>query len=363
MKKIMSFVLVISILFAVCPAALANETGGENITLTQLLDADRSQTKSITMSYGSAKAVVVDKEKFFEISDNMALIASPDPSFMDFAGIYITAEKNDGTLTYALIGETGGVDKYSMLMSRMPYAIYTVDNMSFIDELLALIPNTANVTFSDIQGHWAEETITKWKDKGIISGYPDGTFKPDNPVTRAELAKILTTAFDLEDMNENKLTENTYSDVDVNAWYWKYIQCADAYMPLYMLPVEKGANLPYIENCEQGKNGFLPNTAALRVHVAEALVEIKKKRDNLTVELPDINTIQDTLTHTFKDGDYEELFPMHGQIPTNVRRMFEYTYLANELGIMKGDTGGYFLPYNKVTRAELMTMIDRMLGE
>lgn len=97
---------------------------------------------------------------------------------------------------------------------------------------------TAAGTFNDINGHWAEETIEKWQDAGIISGYPDGTFKPDNPVTRAELAKVLTTAFDLEDTNENKLISNPYSDVDTNAWYWEYIQYANIYIPVYALPVE-----------------------------------------------------------------------------------------------------------------------------
>ena len=41
--------------------------------------------------------------------------------------------------------------------------------------------------------------------------------------------------------------------------------------------------------------------------------------------------------------------------------MFEYTWLANELGIMQGDTDGYFRPYDKVTRAELLTAIDRLM--
>ena len=111
------------------------------------------------------------------------------------------------------------------------------------------------------------------------------------------------------------------------------------------------------------KGGFLPNVDAIRMHVAEALVELKKERENINPELPDINAIQESLLKIFKDSDYEELFAMHGSVPSNVRRMFEYTWLANELGIMKGDADGYFLPYNRVTRAELLTMIDRIIGE
>lgn len=91
--------------------------------------------------------------------------------------------------------------------------------------LILAMTVTANAaeSFSDINGHLAENTIVNWQDKSIISGYPDGTFKPDNPVTRAELAKILTTAFNLENTNENKLIENPYSDVDTGEWYWRYI--------------------------------------------------------------------------------------------------------------------------------------------
>lgn len=222
---------------------------------------------------------------------------------------------------------------------------------------------TAAGTFNDINGHWAEETIEKWQDAGIISGYPDGTFKPDNPVTRAELAKVLTTAFDLEDTTENKLISNPYSDVDTNAWYWEYIQYANIYIPVYALPVENETNAPYVENAEQDRNGFLPDINALRIHVAESLVELKRERENINIELPGINTIKESLNKTFKDADYEELFVNHGTIPQNVRRMFEYTWLANELGIMQGNSDRYFLPYNNITRAELVTMIDRVLSD
>lgn len=213
--------------------------------------------------------------------------------------------------------------------------------------------------FTDTKDHWAQATIEKWQDKGIISGYPDGTFKPDNPITRAELAKVLTKAFDLE-KNENKLTENPYSDIDTNAWYWSYVQCAEMYMPIYKLPVSHPTNLPYAENEEQNKNGFLPDVNALRMHVAESLVELKKERDKVNVSVPEINALKESLNKTFKDADYEELFAMHGSVPVNVRRMFEYTWLANELGIMQGNADGFFLPYNNVTRAELITMIDRV---
>ncbi len=55
--------------------------------------------------------------------------------------------------------------------------------------------NEADETaLSDIQGHWAETHIRKLLDYGVVNGYPDGTFKPDNKPTRAEVATMISNA-------------------------------------------------------------------------------------------------------------------------------------------------------------------------
>lgn len=56
-------------------------------------------------------------------------------------------------------------------------------------------PTVAQVTLKDIQGHWAEACITKLADKQILRGYPDGTFRPDEAVTRAAFAAMVAQAF------------------------------------------------------------------------------------------------------------------------------------------------------------------------
>lgn len=50
---------------------------------------------------------------------------------------------------------------------------------------------------ADIAGHWAQANISKLVRQGGVSGYPDGTFQPDNTITRAEFAAILVKAFHL----------------------------------------------------------------------------------------------------------------------------------------------------------------------
>ena len=49
-----------------------------------------------------------------------------------------------------------------------------------------------NVTFVDIAGHWAEKAIEKLAHDGIVSGYPDGTFRPDEKMTRAEVCALIS---------------------------------------------------------------------------------------------------------------------------------------------------------------------------
>lgn len=53
-------------------------------------------------------------------------------------------------------------------------------------------------TLTDISGHWAEKNVKELVALGAVSGYTDGTFKPDNKITRSEFTVILVKAFELE---------------------------------------------------------------------------------------------------------------------------------------------------------------------
>ncbi len=55
------------------------------------------------------------------------------------------------------------------------------------------------VTVDDITGHWAEEAIRWCMAHELMQGYPDGSFQPDKPVTRAELATVLRRLILVED--------------------------------------------------------------------------------------------------------------------------------------------------------------------
>jgi hypothetical protein len=66
--------------------------------------------------------------------------------------------------------------------------------------------------FPDTNGHWAETFICWLKDNGIAGGYPNGTFGPENPITRAEMAIMLQRAANLPPPGEIRV------NVGPNGW-------------------------------------------------------------------------------------------------------------------------------------------------
>ncbi len=80
--------------------------------------------------------------------------------------------------------------------------------------------------FADIKGHKFEDAINQVYGNGHIVGYPDGSFKPDGPITRAEAVTILN-HFDGRSINKNDLEKiikdfNNFTDVNEN--HWAYVQ-------------------------------------------------------------------------------------------------------------------------------------------
>ncbi|MFO7888615.1 MAG: DNRLRE domain-containing protein [Eubacteriales bacterium] len=59
---------------------------------------------------------------------------------------------------------------------------------------------TADVELPDITDHWAEDFIRELVDIGAITGYPDGLYRPENKITRAEFASVLRGALELEEV-------------------------------------------------------------------------------------------------------------------------------------------------------------------
>lgn len=108
---------------------------------------------------------------------------------------------------------------------------------------------------ADISGHWAETKVTKFQDKGLIKGYPDGTFKPNNSITRAEFITIVNKVYGF-----TSTASISYSDVQSSAWFYDEIAKAKA--------------AGYISGYSDGT--MKPNNTISRQEVAAILAKLKQ---------------------------------------------------------------------------------------
>ena len=80
---------------------------------------------------------------------------------------------------------------------------------------LALPDQSSAATPTDIKGHWANTYIARGIQLGFITGYPDGTFLPDNPVSRAEFAKMMNSA-----LGNTGTASSNFKDVPTFEWFY-----------------------------------------------------------------------------------------------------------------------------------------------
>lgn len=80
--------------------------------------------------------------------------------------------------------------------------------------------------FSDIAGHWAEAEIGRAATLGWILGYTDGTFRPDNNITRAEAMTMINRVLNRLPQSEDDLLDgmNIWPDNQPGAWYYLAVQ-------------------------------------------------------------------------------------------------------------------------------------------
>jgi len=107
------------------------------------------------------------------------------------------------------------------------------------------------LTLNDIQSSWARSFITALVSRGVIQGFPDGSFRPDEPVTRAQFAAIVSKAF------PQPSSRQAIAFADVPEYYWAKDAIQTAYQTGFL------AGYP--------NNTFLPEQSIPRVQVLVAL--------------------------------------------------------------------------------------------
>ncbi len=87
--------------------------------------------------------------------------------------------------------------------------------------LATMIPVVSFASIDDIAGHWAENVIKEWVANGLVSGYPDNTFKPDDAISRAEFMALVNRAFYF---TQGRAVD--FKDVKMSDWYYNTVSNA-----------------------------------------------------------------------------------------------------------------------------------------
>ncbi|QSX05263.1 S-layer homology domain-containing protein [Sedimentibacter sp. zth1] len=169
--------------------------------------------------------------------------------------------------------------------------------------------------FCDVEGNWANDLINKWVDKDLIKGYSDGTFRPNDKISRAEFVKLINSSLDFTEI------ENiNFNDVNENDWFYKEIQIA-----------KKSG---YINGISVTK--FAPLKPITREQAISILVRISKLEENNNVDI-------------FSDNNQISSWAI-GEIGA-----------AAEVGFVEGYNDKTLRPRNNLSRAEALKLIDNVV--
>lgn len=170
--------------------------------------------------------------------------------------------------------------------------------------------------FSDMKGHWAEEYVDSLVSEGVLNGYFDGTFRPDNPITREETAKMVDVYFG--DLLQSKGYSTTFHDVFSDRWSAKHIaRLADA-----------GIINGYGDGYYRPDNNMVRGDVSKVIYAS--LDNVGRYEDKgISVELSDIS------------NHWAE----------------EYIKKLVAMGVISGYGDGTFRPQNNITRAEMAKLL------
>ncbi|MBD2085068.1 S-layer homology domain-containing protein [Trichocoleus sp. ST-U3] len=235
-----------------------------------------------------------------------------------------------------LAGETMSVYSSGMaaLLTSAPGQLVQVigveaENATYeVSQLLARYANvgvTRNIqtSFPDVpQGYWAKDFIAQLAELEIIEGFPDGRFRPDQPVTRAQFAAMLRKAFEM-----NKV-RNAIAFRDVSSDYWAYSAIQEAYEMGFLGAVSS--------------NAFNPTQKLSRLDILVALAK--------GMNYSSASTTTQTLLQVYSDA---------ASIPSDVRSLVA---AATERGLVVNYPNVQSLKPNQVaTRAEVCAFLYQAL--
>lgn len=185
------------------------------------------------MAIGDTSAPLVSNNGIFENKAGIVVSNSATPILRSNAiennlagGVVVISKANPdlGTVDDQGNNRIRNNGDYDLMnaTSNLIVAIGNDMNPNAIQGNVNFVPADIQTAFDDVQGHWSQSYITALAKRGVISGFPDGTYRPNDPVTRAQFAAIINKAFAPKAIRINKV----FGDVASNFWGADAIQTA-----------------------------------------------------------------------------------------------------------------------------------------
>lgn len=198
------------------------------------------------------------------------------------------------------------------------FAVFAVKETTGIGSCSA--KSYREIAFKDIADHWAEADIRRAAARGLVRGYPDQTFRPDNPITRTEFVVMTVRALCLEASDRD--WDLPFTDRDkIGEW------AKDA--------VARAVKAGIVKGYEDGS--FRPDVPLIRAEMTAILVRALGWQ-----------TTPEAATSFADDAD----------LPGWAKRV---AAAAAERGLVRGRAGNLFAPSDTATRAEAAVMLLRIL--
>ncbi len=202
---------------------------------------------------------------------------------------------------------TGESNSKDVIIVNPDREITRAEFVAMLTRLLTVtesVPKTSAV-YTDTKGHWAESYINLANKAGFISGYPDGTFKPDNPINRAEITSIMIKVLGIDVQN---IEGTNFVDVDSSYWARPYIMKAKqnaiitGYPDNSFKPLARASRGEAITIIDRANNSFISELTVQKGIVQSVIKEINGGEAEIIDESIASNSF---ILSDLGDGKYE----------------------------------------------------------
>ncbi len=205
-------------------------------------------------------------------------------------------------------------------MTKKKHKLYTAATAAMAVTAVAVVPVSAASPFSDVSEDYAHfNSISTLHAKDIINGFPDGTFKPSQDVTRGQAAKMIASAFQLTTTDMTVENPN-FKDVDSSSPFYKAIVTL--------------VNLGVVQGYED--DTFRPDDTITRgqmaIMVAEAAGLTAEGKSPFT-DVQQNSPFADAVTALYEAGIAKGVSATEFGVDKNVTRGQFATFIVNALGL------------------------------